>query len=96
MCLIDGGLPRPHAQVEVFSPGGRFVARVDLAYVEERLAVEYDGAWHWDQRRDDDRRRDALRALGWEVLVFSADDLRTPDRVVARVRTALRTRRLAS
>jgi very-short-patch-repair endonuclease len=38
-------------------------------------AVEYDGAWHWKQRREDDRRRAALRELRWEVLVFDSHDV---------------------
>jgi very-short-patch-repair endonuclease len=92
VALIDGGLPRPVAQFVVLDGKGRFVARLDLAYVVEKVAVEFDGAWHWDRRRDDDRRRDRLRALGWDVLVFSAEDLRTPEVVVAKVAAALRRR----
>ena len=59
----------------------------------ERLLVEYDGAFHWEQRRADDRRRDAMRALGWTVLVISADDYyQTPDATIARIRRALNQR----
>ena len=94
--LTDGGLPRPEAQWEIRTPAGVFVARADLAYPEHKVAVEYDGAWHWKQRRADDRRRAAMRALGWEVLVFDADDIYgNPGRVVAEVAAALRSRRLA-
>lgn len=92
VALVDGGLPRPAVQYDVFAPSGGFVARLDLAYPVERAAVEFDGAWHWERRRDDDRRRDRLRALGWDVLVFSAEDLRTPEVVAARVAAALRRR----
>jgi hypothetical protein len=28
--------------------GNRFVARVDFAWPEHHLALEYDGAWHGD------------------------------------------------
>ncbi len=88
--LIQGGLPRPRSQYEVFDHDGRFVARLDLAYAEQFVAVEFDGALHWAQRRSDDRRRDALRALGWTILVFSADDIyHAPDRVVSLVTAAL-------
>lgn len=75
LLLVTYGLPRPVCQLEVRGPDGRFVARLDLAYPERRVAVEYDGAFHWGQRRADDRRRDALRSLGWTVLVFSAEDV---------------------
>ncbi|HEX3823092.1 MAG TPA: DUF559 domain-containing protein [Mycobacteriales bacterium] len=91
LVLVLGGLPRPQAQVVVTDRNGKFVARVDLAYVDQRLIVEYDGALHWEQRRHDDRRRDALRALGWMVLVFSAEDYYTsPVATVTKVRQALR------
>lgn len=73
--LIASGLPVPVAQFEVYDGHGRFVARVDFAYPERRVAVEFDGAWHWTRRRADDRRRQRLRELGWTVLVFSADDV---------------------
>lgn len=75
---VRGGLPRPQAQWQVFDAAGNFVARLDLAYPEPRVAVEYDGAWHWQRRREDDRRRDRLRALGWTVIVVSADDIFDP------------------
>ena len=91
LTIVSVGLPRPVAQYEVRTPAGVFVARVDLAYPALKIAIEYDGAWHWKQRRDDDRRRDALRALGWTVLIFSADDLYgDPDRVTREVAEARR------
>jgi hypothetical protein len=92
--LTDAGLPRPVAQHEIHDSRGVFIARADLAYPQQRLAVEYDGAWHWGRRREDDRRRAAMRAAGWEVLVYSADDVYgDPDRIVREVRQALRARR---
>jgi very-short-patch-repair endonuclease len=72
--LIAAGLPRPISQLSVYEQTGEFVARLDLAFPDAKVAVEYDGAFHWDQRRADDRRRDRLRELGWVVLVYSADD----------------------
>ena len=96
LVIITGGLPRPESQWEIHTPAGTFVARADFAYPEHKVAVEYDGAWHWAQRRADDRRRAAMRALGWVVLVYDADDIYgDPDRVVAEVAAALRSRRLA-
>lgn len=90
-CLVAAGLPRPTAQHVVRDAGGSFVARLDLAYLGSRLAIEYDGAFHFDQRREDDRRRDAIRALGWTVLVVSGSDLQDGGlEVVARVRAHLR------
>lgn len=89
--LVTAGLPRPTAQHVVRDASGNFVARLDLAYLGPRLAIEYDGAFHWEQRREDDRRRDAVRALGWTVLVVSASDLAGSGAgVVERVRVHLR------
>jgi len=93
LVLIAGGLPRPEAQFEVRRPDKSFVGRVDLAYPELKIAIEYDGAWHWKQRREDDRRRAAIRALGWEVHVFSADDIYgARERLVAEVQASRRKR----
>jgi very-short-patch-repair endonuclease len=89
LLLIKGGLGVPIAQYEVRDVAGRFVARADFAYPERRVIVEYDGAQHWDQRRQDDRRRDAMRALGWTVLVASRSDYyASPQAFVGSVRRA--------
>jgi very-short-patch-repair endonuclease len=89
--LVESGLPRPEAQWEVFDRAGDFVARLDLAYPDLKIAIEYDGAWHWHRRRADDRRRAAVRALGWIVLVFSSEDVFGDIvRVGAQVRAAVR------
>lgn len=88
--LVATGLGAPAAQFEVRDGAGRFVARADFAYPERRLIVEYDGSHHWEQRRADDRRRDAMRALGWTVLVASRSDYyESPSEFVSRVRRAL-------
>ncbi len=71
---------------------GRFVARVDLAFVKHRVAVEYDGAWHGErgQLARDRRRLNALVAAGWTVLHVTAADLSRPQELVAQVRALLR------
>ena len=88
--LMAAGLPKPEAQWVVRNARDGFVARLDLAYPAQKVAVEYDGAWHWQRRRADDRRRDAARKLGWIVIVVSADDLYgDSERLFADVRQAL-------
>jgi hypothetical protein len=89
--LMTSGLPRPTSQSEVYDAAGRFLGRADLANPDRKVIVEYDGAWHWDRRRADDRRRDDMRAAGWTVIVVSREDYYSmPDALVARVRAALR------
>ncbi len=89
VALVLGGLP-PEVQYPVVLRGCRY--RLDLAYPQRRVAVEYDGADHRSQRR---ARRDlvreaALAAAGWRVLRFDADVvLSRPDRLVAAVRAEL-------
>lgn len=92
LMLVRAGLPRPQTQVPVFDEYGSLVARLDMAWPEARVAVEYDGAQHWTdarQRRRDIERLAALDDLGWIVIRVSSDMLRTPAAVVARVRAAL-------
>jgi len=74
---------------------GRLVARVDLALVEEQVAVEYDGAWHAlrEQLERDRQRLDGLAAARWAVVHVTAPDLRDPRRVVALVRAAVERQR---
>ena len=91
--LLDGGVPMPKAQHEVRDSIGRFLGRLDFAYPEAKLGVEYDGADHWLQRREDDKRRAAIREQGWEVLVYSADDVyKTPTATSGEVSRHLRAR----
>ncbi|MGY1793699.1 endonuclease domain-containing protein [Geodermatophilus sp. SYSU D00525] len=92
----DGPASCPEPQVEV-RHAGRFVARVDLAFPEARLAVEYEGEHHVGgvQIVRDDERRARLRAAGWRVIRLSAADLRALDAAVRRVLAALTATRAA-
>ena len=90
LVLRDAGL-RPVSQHVVLDARGRFVARVDLAFPGQRVAVEYDGAWHAapGQFARDRRRLNALQAAGWRVLHVTAADLHHPELVIARLRALL-------
>jgi very-short-patch-repair endonuclease len=91
VALVLAGLaPQPQYEVQV---DGQFIARVDFAWPEVRLVLEYEGAHHFqgDQLIRDDVRIARLVAAGWRVLRISAADLRELDRVVEMVREALAT-----
>ena len=92
LVLARGGLPPPAIQHQVWNDSGICVARLDLAYAHARLGIEYDGGSHWEPTavRKDLLRQNALRALSWTLLRFTAEDvLRHPQRLVAQVRSAL-------
>ncbi len=80
--LARNGLPRPVLQFEICD-GSRFVARVDAAYPEQRIAIEYDSyMFHGSRHRHelDLARRNQLQALGWQIFHATAADLRNHGR----------------
>jgi very-short-patch-repair endonuclease len=88
----DAALPEPDVNVDVYDGTGAWLARPDLSWPRQRVAVEDEG----DHRRTNQAqwRRDigrdaALQAAGWAVLRVTASDLQQPDRIVARIRAAL-------
>ncbi|ROO50732.1 uncharacterized protein DUF559 [Micromonospora sp. Llam0] len=95
LLLHDAGLPKPTPQYRVKAPSagkGRFVARVDLAYPQWRIAIEYEGDHHRERAtfRKDVYRFNALREAGWLALRFTADDvLRRKEQVAQKVRHAI-------
>ena len=70
--IVGFGISRPVTQHEVLDAGGAFVARVDLAWVEERVCREYDSdGFHPPSKVEaDERRRARIEAAGWSVDVI--------------------------
>lgn len=68
LVIVRGGLPEPMSNWELRDDDGLLIARLDLAYVREKVAVEYDGRQHADNAaqfaRDADRWR-AIQDEGW-------------------------------
>ncbi|MGY1802561.1 DUF559 domain-containing protein [Blastococcus sp. SYSU D00922] len=92
LLLHRSGLPRPVAQHVVRDADG-FVGRVDFAWPEQRVIVEYEGRWHGDEPQQvakDRRRLNRLSAAGWTVVYVTAEDLRRPGALLARLATLLR------
>jgi hypothetical protein len=91
--LVDRSpLPAPVAQYRVeVEKDGRFVARVDFAWPDRKVAVEYDGLWHAEdgQFARDRERLNRLREAGWQVVFVTAADLHRPERLIARIEAAL-------
>jgi very-short-patch-repair endonuclease len=89
--LTSEGL-RFEPQYEVFVDG-RFVGRIDIAFPEAHLGLEYDSyLWHasrtsWER---DHKRTSELTANGWRILPVTLEDMREgKEAFVERLRRAL-------
>ncbi len=92
LMLVFARLPEPQVNVDIRDALDHFVARVDLLYPRWKVVVEYDGRHHETdpvQWARDRRRREALEALGYRVIVVAAADLAAPRQVPRRVHAAL-------
>lgn len=91
VACVRAGLPAPVPQYVVLADGV-FLGRVDLAWPEMRLIVEYEGSYHFDdlQIARDEQRYRRLVAAGWRVIRLSAAALHDMGAVVARIEGALR------
>ena len=89
--LAAAGLPTPTLQHRVKVAGRSY--RIDLAYPEHMLGIEYDGWEHHRTRTAFDRDRargNQLEVLGWTVLRFTSSS--TDLAIVETVRAALTAR----
>ena len=92
--IVLAGLPAPVTGF-VVERDGRFVARLDLAWPDLKVAVEYDGLWHHDpeQFHRDRRRLNRLLGADWIVLHVTAKRFREDfDGFLAELHQALRSR----
>ena len=78
LVMLDGGLPPPVLQYEIVDRSRR-TWRVDFAWPDRRVAVEYDGFdWHSapDRFRRDRQKRAALQEMAWTLVSIVSDDVR--------------------
>ncbi len=95
LTLVDAGLPEPVLDYDVIDDSGRFVATVDMAYPQWKIAIEYDGAHHaeGEQWEKDVDRLARLEAAGWRVIrVTSTTLFRNPGVIISRVLAAIAAR----
>lgn len=92
LALTRRGLPQPALNHDVVVDG-RWVACVDLAYPEARVAIEYESDLHrTDDRtfRKDLTRGEHLKDVGWWLVRATADDVGAAvEAFVSRVRRLL-------
>lgn len=91
LLLVESGLPEPVPNHPIEVGGG--VIHPDLAYLRERIAIEYQGDLHRTDRRrwqQDVRRKRDLEHAGWTVVEVTADDLFVDPRpLIVRLRALL-------
>lgn len=94
--LHEEGLPAPELQQAIYGQDGRFVARVDFCWKEQRTIGEFDGKIKYgrlikpgqsieDVLFEEKRREDALRDLGWQIVRWLWRDLYRPGVIRDRV-----------
>ncbi|OBH76264.1 hypothetical protein A5682_24665 [Mycobacterium mantenii] len=94
LVLVQAGLPRPQTQIPIYDEFGDTVAYLDMGWDEVKVAVEYDGEQHRNNRRQytwDLRRLEMVERRGWIVVRVVAGD--RPAEILRRVRAA-RARRM--
>ena len=75
--LLRSGLPLPIPQFVIRDPDGRFIARPDFVYPEQRLVIEgHSKTWHWgvQAHSDDARRHNAISGQGFRIVYMTWDD----------------------
>ncbi|CAM3661443.1 type IV toxin-antitoxin system AbiEi family antitoxin domain-containing protein [Nocardioides zeicaulis] len=104
------GLPRPEPQWQVNDERGRLVARLDFAWPDFGVFLEFDGRTKYREHRRDgesleeflmrEKEREELVCLltGWTCIRISWADLARPGLLAARIRAVLasRTKRIGA
>lgn len=89
LLLIEQGFPLPEVNFSLLSPAGQELFRLDLAWPQLRIAVEYDGhAFHKGREEHDEARDEDLRRRGWIVVHLKAADLADPTCFLMELRAA--------
>lgn len=91
--LIEDGFPLPEVNWKLYSVRGQLLWKLDLAWPQLRIAVEYDGVDSHAGREAEDAAREAdLRRRGWVIVRARAEDFRDLTRVARELRAAFRLR----
>lgn len=89
LVLVHAGLPRPQTQIPVNDDFGDVIAYLDMGWEDVKVAVEYDGEQHRNDRRQfawDIRRSEMVERRGWILVRVVAGD--RPAEIIRRVRAA--------
>lgn len=90
LVLVQAGLPRPQTQIPVHDEFGNVLAYLDMGWEDVKVAVEYDGEQHREDRWQytwDVRRLERVERRGWILVRVVAGN--RPAEILHRVRAAL-------
>lgn len=94
LAIVHAGLPEPVIRYEVRHEGA-WVGTPDLAYVQEKIAIEYEGEDHRLDKQtyeEDILRREMFRRAGWVVFLVTARTLSQRKILVGELKALLRER----
>lgn len=91
LLLTRAGFPEPKINLPVTDPDTGRPRRLDLAYEDLQVAIEYDGDWHREQDvwREDHARQDSLESAGWAFRRLNAGDLAQSERFLDALRRTM-------
>ena len=90
LLIVSAGFPEPRVNCPI--PVGSLTFHSDLGYPQLRVAIEYEGAYHFQgaaQVRRDLDRVERIQGAGWRVLRVTAESLRSPRAFLQRLADAL-------
>jgi hypothetical protein len=91
--IVDLGYPLPEVNWSIRDAAGVELYRLDLAWPDHRISIEYNGyAEHAGREIEDERRAVELGRRGWIVIVATKDDLRDSRRLDQVLREAFECR----
>lgn len=89
LALLRAGLPEPLLNLDVFDETGSFIGCTDMAYPDQKVAIEYQGRQHAETYADDVERAERFRAAGWIMIQVTSAAYDSPRSYTTRVRQAL-------
>lgn len=91
--IADLGFPLPEVNWQLRSAWGTEIYRLDLAWPDLRIVLEYDGLdVHAERGAEDAARQNDLERRGWIVIRVTVADLSDPSHLAARLHEAFRHR----
>ncbi|WP_394214029.1 endonuclease domain-containing protein [Brachybacterium vulturis] len=91
LLLLRAGFPEPTPNLPVRDPDSGEIRRLDIAYPELKIAIEYDGDIHRSRNawRQDQARQDSLESVGWTFRRLTMTDIREPARFLDALRRSV-------